>query len=258
VPASIKMQEQFGDDLQVVFVESQKASRPMADNFVLRRRWLGGRAMWTGERPVSVPGSSLPKCALLSSAGELLLQGDPLKLHGELEEAITAEIKRGKQAPDDLPRSLQKAWKEFAKGKAAKALAMASKIADAGGPDAEAAVGVYELFERRSEASLQRVEWLMDNGQYARADELAGELKKTFKGAEDLYAKASDLAKRLDGPELRSEREAEKLLVRLERKLYAEGDDAKLLKDLARFAEKHAGSRVGKRAQVLAGLGRPE
>ena len=92
MPASIKLQQQYGDDLQVLFVESQGASPEMAEAFAWRRRWMGTQAMWTTEAPLRVEGNTLPKFALLDTEGRLLLEGNPLGMKKQIEEAI-ARIK---------------------------------------------------------------------------------------------------------------------------------------------------------------------
>ena len=115
MPASIELQEHYGDDLQVIFVESQGASEEKAIGFAYGRKWMGNQAMWTRERPVQVPGRGLPKFALLSAEGELLLQGNPLSMKKKIEQAIDGEIKKAKSAPSGTPKSLSKAWKAFGK-----------------------------------------------------------------------------------------------------------------------------------------------
>ena len=40
MPHSLKMQEEYGDDLAILFVEVQGASEAQAASFALRKKWL--------------------------------------------------------------------------------------------------------------------------------------------------------------------------------------------------------------------------
>jgi len=52
VPASLKLQQEHGDALQVLFVEVQGADMEKTEAFAWRQKWMGTRAMWTTERPL--------------------------------------------------------------------------------------------------------------------------------------------------------------------------------------------------------------
>jgi hypothetical protein len=75
VPAAIQLQEQYGGDLSVLFVESQGTEADEMAKFILQRSWHEANALWTTEHPFITPGRSLPKFALVSSDGRIIAQG---------------------------------------------------------------------------------------------------------------------------------------------------------------------------------------
>jgi len=115
VPASLKLQETFGDDLQVIFVESQGALPRQVEGFSLARSWFGGRAMWTSEAPFETGATSLPYFVLIGNEGRVLLKGNPLAQPKEIERQIAEQIKDRRSAPTDAPTSVKAAWTEFKK-----------------------------------------------------------------------------------------------------------------------------------------------
>src|SRR6185436_9660110 len=123
-----KMQEELGDDLQVIFVESQGADRNVYEAFAWKMKWMGNNAMWTEERPVPVEGDTIPKFALLGSDGTVLLTGNPLEKEKQIKELVAEEIEKGKAAPAGTPKALSKAWSTFIKGDVAGALAECDKL----------------------------------------------------------------------------------------------------------------------------------
>mgnify|MGYP001445454962 CR=1 FL=1 len=129
MPASLKLQEEYGDQIQVIFVESQGATGDAAEKFAFQRKWLSGHSMWTTERPFDSGSRGLPNFVLLSNDGEVLLKGNPMAMKGKIEDAIAAEVRKTKKAPADTPKALEKAWKEFRKGEYSKAITAAQKAA---------------------------------------------------------------------------------------------------------------------------------
>ena len=71
MPTSIKLQEEFGEDLQVIFVESQGADRAKMEGFALRKKWFGTTAMWTTERPFDSGSRGLPNYVLIGADGKV-------------------------------------------------------------------------------------------------------------------------------------------------------------------------------------------
>ena len=63
MPASTKLQEKFGDDVQVIFVECQNTPKDTYEAFAWKMKWMGNRSMWTAEHahqdagPVACPRS---------------------------------------------------------------------------------------------------------------------------------------------------------------------------------------------------------
>lgn len=255
MPASIKLQQEWGDDLQVIFVESQGADLTTAEAFAWKQKWMGTRAMWTTERPVDVEGNSLPKFALISVEGEVLLSGNPLAMKKQIETAIAEQVEKAKAAPTGTPAALKKAWSAFAKGDLAAALAECDKVAAAGGANGEAAGGARAEIERRIESRIARGGWLLEHGFVAEAESLLSGLQKSLKAQPGLLAKVEELQKKLADPALAAEREAAKSLASVEQKMkkdkpFEDGN----VKALERLAEKYAGTKSAERAAHLASL----
>ena len=254
MPASLKLQQEYGDDLAVIFVESQGATPDQAVAFTLRQRWYGTQAMWTSERPLDPEGSGLPACALISNDGKLLLSGNPLAMKKKIEDAIDEQVRLRKSAPEGTPAAVKKVWTDYAKGNLAAALAQARKLATGEGEDAEAAKAAEAELIARAHAHLARIERMIESGFPLEADaEIAGFLKGA-KGEDDLCAKASELKQKIGEPEL----EAAKALAQIEKKLADKGPEDPTVKALDRLAEKHAGTKAGQRAAKLSELAKLE
>jgi len=181
VPASIKLQQQYGDDLQVLFVECQGADLATSEAFAWRMKWMGTQAMWTTERPLEVAGSGLPQFALLDTEGKVLLSGNPLDQKKAIEEAIAAQVKKKKSPPEGTPDALAKPWATFAKGNLAAALAECDKLGAASADLAAAATALRAEMIARTEARLARGRWMIENGYVAEATEHLTALGKAVK-----------------------------------------------------------------------------
>ncbi len=72
MPATIKLKEEFGDDLAIVLVESQGADEERFMKFAAARKWLGRDMLWTRERPFSTGAGGLPNFALLDEEGRVV------------------------------------------------------------------------------------------------------------------------------------------------------------------------------------------
>jgi len=254
VPASLKLQEEMGENLQVVFVEAQGTTRDKTEAFALQRKWLGTRAMWTDERPVSSPGNGLPAFVLIGADGKILLQGNPLAMKGQIEDAIAEQIDLAKQAPEGTPSKLKKAWSEFGKGNYAKALAEAEKVRAAAEEDAElteAAASALDTFRARMLGQLARVDKMMTSGDFVYAEELLAELQKSVRGHDELEAEVGEVQQRLGSEENAGEREAAAALFKLEQKMAGKGKIEKHASALAKLAEDHAGTKAAARASRL-------
>lgn len=257
MPASLKLQEQFGDDLQVIFVESQGNTVKAAEGFGLARKWLGGHAMWTTERPFETGSNGLPNFCLLGNDGKVLLKGNPLDQPKEIERQITEQIKNRKSAPADIHKAVRPAWSEYGKGKTAKALEILKTLAN----DANAKPEVVEAAKAadteirgRVAKDLLRVQWMIQNGFVEEASARVDEIKKAVKGDGDLEKSCAEYVGKLEAPDMKSEREAAKLLARLSTKFYQSGGDAAAAKELLSFAEKNKGTKAAERAEHIAKL----
>jgi len=253
VPSSIKMAREYGDDLGLLFVECQGATRDKQEAFAWKQKWMGTQAMWTTERPFSTGARGLPNFALLSSEGEVLLMGNPLAMHKKIEEAIEKEIAKSSKAPDDSPKSLKSTWKAFGKGNYGKAVAAARKIVDKGGDDAEAAVAAIATIEARAAAKLDRVDRMIETGFVLEANAAVKGLAKSMSGLE-AAERAASIEERLGSDQLKKEMEAAKALSKLEKALNEDGFEPKLVKQLEKLAGKHSGTKAASRAQHLAAL----
>jgi len=253
VPASLKLQEEYGDQVQVIFVESQGATADAAEKFAFQRSWLNGPSMWTTERPFDSGARGLPNFVLLSSDGEVLLKGNPMAMKSKIEEAIEAEVRKGKKAPEGTPKALEKAWKEFRKGGYSKAIALAKKAGSK--PDvAEDAAAAAELFEARAGAALDEVAWCMENGYLTQAEDRLKVLSKSLKGQDELMTRASALEEELESDAHEAEWAACKAYEKLMSKVSRKGVDERTGKSLEALAEKHPGTKNGERAARTASM----
>ena len=256
MPASITLQQEYGDDLQVLFVEVQGADEDKSEAFAWRQKWMGTRAMWTTERPLEVPGDGIPKFALLDTEGNVLLKGNPLAMKKQIEQAIAEQVKKAKTAPSGTPDALAKTWARFVKGEVAAALAECDKLgADAG--LAEPARTLRDAMVARTEARIARGKWMSANGYVNEASEHLAGLAKAVKGNQELEAKVSAELARVQTPDktLAAEAEASKALASLQQKMIKDKpfEDGNV-KALQKLAEKHAGTKAGERAARLAKL----
>lgn len=73
MPATLALQQEFADSLQVLFV-APAGSRAELEAFGAERGWFETEAMWTHEAPLQ-PSTRYPWFALLSPEGRVLLEG---------------------------------------------------------------------------------------------------------------------------------------------------------------------------------------
>ena len=117
MPASLQLSADHKENLTVIFVECQALEPEKLEAFLYEKEWMGTDALWAMERPFSTGSRTLPSFALLSNEGKLLLKGSPRSMKSKIEETIKKEISRSKKGPDDVPKSLKKAWKDFCQAK---------------------------------------------------------------------------------------------------------------------------------------------
>ncbi len=250
---ALKKMEEFGSDLEVLFVEVQGADMDRVASFTLNQKWLGRGGIWTTDAPFQTGSNGIPNYALLGADGKILMMGNPLADAAKIEEAIANEIKGKRAGAADQPKELEKAWKDFGKGKAAEAMAALQKLAEGTNADlASAASAAIGQMRARVDGKLARLEWLVENGHYDKAGELLKAFQKDLKGAGEADAKLAAVAEKLKAPDLKVEIDAEKKLLKIESALFAEGPTPQSAGQLTKFAEKNQGTKAAERASFWA------
>ncbi|MBK9384870.1 MAG: hypothetical protein IPN34_08655 [Planctomycetes bacterium] len=179
--------------------------------------------------------------------------GNPLADAKKIEEAIANEIKGKRAGATEQPKELEKAWKDFGKGKAAEAMTALQKLAEGGDAElASAASAALGQMRARVDGKLARLEWLVENGHYEKAGELLKAYQKDLKGAGDADAKLAAVGEKLKSPELKAEIDAEKKLLKIESALFTEGPTPQSAGQLAKFSEKNQGTKAAERASFWA------
>jgi hypothetical protein len=253
VPTSTKLQEKYGDDVQVIFVECQGTAKDVYEAFAWKMKWMGNGAMWTNERPIPTKGSGLPEAALIGVDGSVLMQGNPGGFGKKFEEAIAAEIKKAKEAPPDTPKELKKAWQLFNKGDIAGALAECDKITG------DAAEKAKSEFVARTSAKVARAKWMIDNGFVSAAEEFLEALEKGVKSHAELAAKVAEQQTRLAASDLANEREADKAFTSLTSKVAKEKPfEENNVKKAQAIASKFPGTKTAARAERFVSLSKVE
>ena len=254
VPSAMKLAEEYGDELAVLMVECQGAKPDQMASFALGQKWLGNGAMWTTERVFNLGLEGIPQSALISPEGEIILAGYTSDIHGQLEDKIAELVGDARKAPAGAPKSLSKAWQEFAAGRYAKAVAAAQAVAaDPAHADAQAAAETVTLFQKRITAKIDRAAWQAENGYPVQGLASLEKLEAGLKGGDaELAQRVTELAARTRANE--KELAAAAALGKLEEKLYTEGPCEKSQKKLQEHAEKFAGTKSAERAKLLAQL----
>jgi len=256
VPAAIKLQEEYGDALQVIFVESQNSGFGKSIGMATKSGWLGNQAIWTNQYLFSTGGNGLPAFALLDGEGKVVLKGNSSSMHGQIKDSIAQMVKDNAGGPANVHAKVAKVYSTLGKGSYAKAVALANKvIAKPGSRDTEIIVAAAENALKTTEAQLAgeiaRANWLVKNGFPLRAMEISNALVKGTKGNEAMFVRASELQTKLAGDDMKADVSAAKSLAKLEKSLYEDGGSAKLVKKLNQLANDNASSPVAKRAKKL-------
>ncbi|MBL8896837.1 MAG: TlpA family protein disulfide reductase [Planctomycetes bacterium] len=251
VPGALKKLEEFGSDLEVIFIESQAHTREQLTAFGLTMKWFGRGGRWTTEAPFQTGSNGIPNYVLLDVNGKVLAKGNPLADEKMLHDLITAQIEGKKAADDATPKAVAKAMKDFAKGKSAAAIAALEKLATENDAElAAAASAALDQAKARIESRLARIEWSAANGEYLSAGEQVKLARKAFEGLADAQKRLDAVATQLASPELAAEVDAEKKLQKLERSLFEEGPSEAIAAQLAKFAEKNQGTKAAERAAL--------
>lgn len=250
---AIKKMEEYGQDLEVLFVEVQGADMDRVASFGLKQKWFGKGGKWTTESPFQTGSNGIPNYVLLGADGRVLMKGNPLADASKIKEAIEAEIRGKRASGPELPKDVEKAWKDFSKGKVAAAISALEKLSE--NPDAElvsAAGAAITAMRARVAGKLSQVEWLVENGYYDQAATLLKDYSKDLKGIADADEKLVALQDKLKSTDLKAEIDAEKKLLKIESALFEEGPSASAASQLAKFAEKNQGTKAAERAAFWA------
>jgi len=149
-------------------------------------------------------------------------------------------------------RELESAWKAFAKGDVAKAIATAQKQLE--DPElAAAAQTAIDAFEKRTNARIDRAKWALDNGFIVDAIARLENVEDAVKGAESLEQRVAELLAHAKGDELAAERSADEKLAKFLEELYEEGFDSKgkMRNKLSKIAEDLGDTKAGERARHI-------
>ena len=219
--------------------------------------------MWTTESPCRVGlKGALPQFVLLSSEGVVLLKGTTEsfelgyrdELVEKIEDELREEVGRRRRGPADNPANLAHAWEVFSEGRIGDAIELAQSLAtgpkDAGAV-AAAAGETVNVFRARIERSLRRAAWQIENGYLLQAEEELARLEGQLAGEASLASRQAELSAALHDESLQAEWKAANDLAKLEKKLYTNGSKSVLVKQLARLAKKHSGTKSGERAAHL-------
>jgi hypothetical protein len=250
------MQEEFGDEIAVLFVEVQGADRAKMQKFALEKKWFGGDSMWTRERPFSTGMNGIPNFALLDAQGKVALSGYSNSMHSQIKDTLSELVKNSEKAPSHYSSSVTKAWKESSRGNYAKAITLAEKVMQKAAEkdnadDVESAKEVLNLALEKADSKISQVRWLLDHGYAEKGKQLLAPLTKACKGVADLSASCLELADWLKSSSGKEELSASRGLQRLEGKLF-EDPKGSHRKGLLAFVEKNVGTLAASRASALA------
>lgn len=258
MPLSLKLQEEYGDKVQVIFASG--SDKPEAvQAFALAHKWLGGRAMWTSEPPFDTGLGYIPGAVMLDSSGVVKVVDNPLDVHKKICDLIDADLKAQKDGPKDAPDAVKKAYADFAANNCAKAVAAAQALVDKppakdGDAVVAAAKAALDSFHKSLDTRFAAADAELSSGLYDRAQADIDGLAKATKGDADLTKKVAELTTKLNDPSLKPERDAAADLARMEKKLYDKGPEDNSAKLFKAWAEKHSGTMAGKRAEELSRL----
>ncbi|MSR46222.1 MAG: hypothetical protein EXS13_04010 [Planctomycetes bacterium] len=251
MPLAIKMQEEYGDDVQFMFVSNGEKPEEI-EQFGLKKGWFSDHAIWSSEAPFQTGATTIPHCVVLGIDGSVLVNANPMSAHSEIEQVLAEQLKLAKKGPKDLSPALSKAWADFEKGMYAGAI-KALEATPEGAPDKQGADDLAKKLAVRAKAKLNRLSWLIEAAEFEQADKLAAQLAKGLTGHE-LAEKLNELTASLTAKEMAPEREAAKALEKVEKRIVKDGIDAAALKQLKSVGEKFAQTRAGKRASRMAGM----
>jgi ribosomal protein L18E len=248
---AMKMQEELGDDVTILLVESQGHPADEVEKFIYGKKWVNDRSLWTVERPFETGATGIPNYALLSNDGEVLSMGNPGSDHSKIVDLINEQLKNAKKGAKGTAPSCVKAGVEFDKGNFVAAI----KSLDAA-PEAEkaAAEKLKHSLETRAHAKVARLDWYIDAAEFDKADKLLGVLQKGVTGDEKLESAVKASADKLADKEMAQEREAGKAFAKIEKLITGGGLDDIAVKQLKALSAKYPKTRAAKRADHLVAI----
>jgi len=249
---AMKMQEELGDDIQILLVESQGHTLDDAEKLAYQKKWINDRSVWTTEHPFDTGAKGIPNYALLGNDGTILAMGNPGSDHSKITEMINEQIKLAKKGAKGVGPTSAKANAEFEKGNWAAAL----KVLD-GAPEAEKAEAdkLRHSLETRAKAKVARLDWYIDAAEYELADKFLPAVQKGMAGNEKLEASVKAAADKLAAKELAQEREASKAFAKVQKMvLDGKGLDDVAVKQLTAVTTKYPNTRAAKKASHLIDL----
>jgi uncharacterized phage infection (PIP) family protein YhgE len=248
---AMKMQEELGDDVTILLVESQGHTLEEAEKMAYDKKWMNDRSIWTVERPFETGASGIPNYALLSNDGEILAMGNPGSDHTKIVDLINEQLKLAKKGAKGMAASCVKANADFEKGNFAAAIKSLETA-----PEAEKAAAdkCRHSLETRAQAKVSRLEWYIEAAEFDHADKLLPVLQKGVAGNEKLEAAVKKLADSLADKEMAQEREAGKALAKVAKLIAGGGLDDVAVKQLKALSAKYPKTRAAKRADHLVSI----
>ncbi len=251
------LQRRFGEDLAIIFSETQGGSEHVVEKMALEQNWLGTRAMWTLEYPVHTGLVGVPGLALVGVDGTLKMKaaadtwGLPLsnRVMDELEEKIEAEVELRRTGPAEVAPEVAAAYALAAKGGYGPAIVSARAAGDAAG--AKAAV---EEFERRADRRLERAAWMLEHGELVLMKEELDGLEEVLAGDDERVARCRELVAAREDDSQAAEREAADALAKLWKKVSKRGPKKSTPKALRKVVKQHPGTKTAARAERMAAL----
>ncbi|QDU83871.1 hypothetical protein Pla163_09720 [Planctomycetes bacterium Pla163] len=249
----MELAKEYGDDLQVILVECQNTGDLETERFTWDKGWMGGPAMWSSERPMNAGMDGIPHYVLLGNDGTVLSKGYSVADKSKVEDLIAEQVKARGDAPDDAPKSLKKAYAEFAKGKYQKAIEVAEKAIEKG-DDVDAARQLIDSLTLKMERRLQLIERQLGAGEAVLAKANFEAFVDAARGVDAVADQIATLTETFDSEETKREIEADETLQRTLKKAFDDGIDSKTAKKLEKLAEDYAGTKCAERAKHLATL----
>src|SRR6185295_6225357 len=246
---AMKMQEELGDDITILLVESQGHTIDEAEKLAIDKKWINDRSIWTTERPFETGAKGIPNYALLSNDGEILSMGNPGSDHSKIVDLVNEQLKIAKKGTKGMAPTCLKANAEFEKGNYAAALKLLETAPEAEKADA---TKFQHSLATRAHAKVSRLDWYIDAAEFEKADKFLPVLQKSVAGDEKLEAAVKMSADKLAAKELEQEREAGKAFTRVQKVLHdGKGLDDTAVKQLKALTAKFPNTRAAKRADHL-------